>query len=143
MKYAVKRPNGDFTGVVYDQLKPSITAHHAQYGETLVPVAALTNTGTEDDPVWEAVEPSLEVLRAAIDRHVEEQAHALEYNSAAHLASYVASSVPEWAAEAQAFVAWRDQVWQEAIAMLADAEASGEVPSAEDVTAALPKWSDA
>ena len=143
MKYAVKRPSGDFTGVVYDQHKPNITAHHAQYGETLAPVAALTNIGTEDDPVWEAVDPNLDVLRAAIDRHVEEQAHALEYNSAAHLASYVASSVPEWSSEAQAFVAWRDSVWQAAIAMLADAEASGEAPSVEDVIAALPKWSDA
>ena len=143
MKYAVKRSNGDFTGVVYDQLKPSITAHHAQYGEVLVPVAALTNTGTEDDPVWEAVESSPEVLRAAIDRHVEDQAHALEYNSAAHLAGYATSTVTEWQAEAQAFVAWRDSVWQAAIAMLADAEASGEVPSVEDVIAALPKWPDA
>jgi len=48
--------------------------------------------------------------------------------------------VPEWAAEAQAFVAWRDSVWQAAIDMLADAEASGEAPSVEDVLAALPDW---
>lgn len=27
------------------------------------------------------------------------------------LASYVASTNPQWAAEAQTFVAWRDQVW--------------------------------
>ena len=66
MKYAVQREDGSYTGVVYDQLKPNITAHHAQYGEVLVPVAGLTNTGTEDDPVWEAVEPSLEDRRAAM-----------------------------------------------------------------------------
>ena len=78
----------------------------------------------------------------AIDAHVEAQAKALDYNSAAHLASYVASSVPEWASEAQAFVAWRDSVWQAAIAMLADAEASGEAPSVEDVIAALPEWGE-
>lgn len=65
MKYAVQR-DGSYTGVVYDQLKPNITAHHAQYGEALVPVAALTNSGSEDDPVWVAVEPSLEERRAAM-----------------------------------------------------------------------------
>ena len=81
-------------------------------------------------------------ITRAIDRYVEEQARALEYNSAAHLASYAASTVPEWQAEAQAFVAWRDSVWVTALDILADAEASGEVPSAEDVIAALPKWSD-
>ena len=79
----------------------------------------------------------------AIDAHVEAQAKALHYNSSAHLASYVASSVAEWAAEAQAFVAWRDSVWQAVIAMLAGAEASGEQPSVEDVLAALPEWPDA
>ena len=79
-------------------------------------------------------------ITRAIDRYVEEQAVAMQYNGAAHLASYAASSVPEWSSEAQAFVAWRDQVWQEAIAMLADAEASGEAPSVEDVLAALPEW---
>ena len=79
-------------------------------------------------------------ITRAIDAHVEAQAKALEYNSAAHLASYAASNVPEWAAEAQAFVAWRDSVWQAAIAMLADAEASGEVPEIADVIAALPDW---
>lgn len=65
MKYAVQN-NGHFNGVVYDHLAPNITAHHAQYGETLVPVAALTNAGTEDAPVWQAVEPSIEERRAAM-----------------------------------------------------------------------------
>ena len=82
-------------------------------------------------------------ITRAIDVHVEAQAHVLQYNSAAHLASYIASSVPEWQAEAQAFVAWRDQVWATALDLLADAEASGEAPSVEDVLAALPEWPDA
>ena len=45
----------------------------------------------------------------------------------------------EWAAEAQAFVAWRDAVWQAALGLLADAQASGDVPSVEDALAALPE----
>ena len=79
---------------------------------------------------------------ADIDARIEAQARALQYNGAAHLAGYTGSTVAEWAAEAQAFVAWRDAVWQAAIAMLADAEASGEAPSVEDVLAALPEWGE-
>ena len=95
---------------------------------------------TAADLAGEALARAKASITRAIDVHVEAQAHALQYNGAAHLASYAASTVPEWAAEAQAFVAWRDDVWQAAIAMLADAEASGEVPSVEDVLAALPEW---
>lgn len=65
---------------------------------------------------------------AAIDNYVEESAKGRSYNGAAHLAGYAASTVPQWAAEAQAFVAWRDQVWQAAFAMLAQVEA-GAIPS--------------
>ena len=81
-------------------------------------------------------------VSAAIDRHIEAQARAMQYNGAAHLASYVASGVAEWAAEAQAFVAWRDAVWQAALGLLADAQTSGDVPSVEDALAALPEWSE-
>ena len=76
----------------------------------------------------------------AIDVHIDAQARALQYNSAAHLAGYATSTVAEWAAEAQAFVAWRDACWLAALALLAQAEGGGEAPSVEDVLAALPEW---
>ena len=79
-------------------------------------------------------------ITRAIDKHVEDRARALEYNGAAHLASYVSSAVPEWAAEAQAFVAWRDAVWTEALSLLAAHQHSGDLPSVAGVIAALPEW---
>jgi len=78
---------------------------------------------------------------SAIDASVENVARGLGYNSAAHCASYVASTVPEWKSEAESFVAWRDAVWVAAFASQAAAQASGETPSVEDVLAALPSWS--
>jgi hypothetical protein len=55
----------------------------------------------------------------AIDTHIEAKARELQYNSAAHLASYVASEKRlDWAAEARAFIDWRDDVWTYAIAEL-------------------------
>ena len=74
-----------------------------------------------------------------IDRQIEAQAGALGYNSAARLTSYVASGVADWAAEAQTFVAWRDQVWQAAIDIL-DQTDPANPPSAEAVLARLPDW---
>jgi len=66
----------------------------------------------------DAPPPTIADYRAAIDAHVEATAKARDYNSAAHMASYVASTVPAWADEAKAFVAWRDAVWVTAFNLL-------------------------
>jgi hypothetical protein len=47
----------------------------------------------------------------AIQFHVDTTAKSRGYSDSVALASYVSSTVPGWAAEAQAFVAWRDAVW--------------------------------
>ena len=79
-------------------------------------------------------------LEALIDARVEAQAQALGYNSAATLASYVASTTPDWAREAQAFVAWRDAVWLAAF-QHDEVVAGGKAPAtAEAALAALPEW---
>lgn len=53
----------------------------------------------------------LESFRAAIQSHVDETARTRAYDSGNSLAGYIASTNPTWAAEAAAFVAWRDAVW--------------------------------
>lgn len=82
----------------------------------------------------------LTTFTAAIDAHIEAAARAWSYNSAAHLASYVPSTVPQWAAEAPAFVAWRDAVWLAALDLLADVQAGEAEPPADpaDFIADLP-----
>lgn len=96
------------------------------------------------EPNIETVPPTPEQIiaafTAAIDAHVETAARAWGYNGAAHLASYVASTVPQWAAEATAFVAWRDQVWLAAMALLADVQAGEAEPPAvpQDFVSTLP-----
>jgi hypothetical protein len=65
---------------------------------------------------------SVDDYRQAIQGLVDETAVARRYNSGDALASYVASTVPAWKAEAEAFVAWRDAVWQYAYAELAKVE---------------------
>ena len=100
----------------------------------------LTDIRTAEQVAAEAIAAHKARCVAAIDDFVETQARALEYNSAAHLAGYATSTVAQWAAEAQAFVAWRDACWIAALTLLAQAEGGGDVPSVDDVLAALPEW---
>lgn len=69
--------------------------------------------------------PTSSDYAAAIQAHVDATARARGYNGPATLASYIASTVPAWAQEAQTFVAWRDAVWIYAYGELAKVQ-SGE-----------------
>lgn len=98
-----------------------------------------TRTVTAESRAAAALASHKRRVTEAIDAHVEAVARARGYGSAAALASYALSTVPEWAAEASAFVRWRDSVWVAALALLAEAESGGPVPSAEEALAALPE----
>jgi hypothetical protein len=79
---------------------------------------------------------TIEEIARAIDAKVEEVARDRQYNSAAHIASYVASTVPAWQAEATAFVAWRDKVWLHAFQLMGTLT---EIPELEEVISGLPQ----
>ncbi len=62
------------------------------------------------------VEPSMPIptitdYENAIQNLVDSTAREKQFRDGVTLASYTASTKPKWAAEAQAFVAWRDNVW--------------------------------
>ena len=86
--------------------------------------------------------PTVADYQAAIDAHVEAVARARAYNSAASCAGYAASTVPAWAAEALAFITWRDAVYLAAFGLLAQVQA-GEVdaPSVAGLVDTLPAMS--
>lgn len=71
-------------------------------------------------PVVEPEPPTpeqvIESFRFAIQAHVDATAVSRLYDSGNSLATYVSSTNPQWAAEAVAFVAWRDAVWAYAYA---------------------------
>jgi hypothetical protein len=99
---------------------------------------------TAEQRAAEAQARTVETFRAAIQQHVDTQAQSRRYDSGNSLASYVASTNASWAAEAQAFVAWRDAVWLYAYAEL-DKVLAGEreQPSVEEFIGELPviEWS--
>lgn len=81
----------------------------------------------------------LGAFRSAIQSHVDETARTRAYDSGNSLAGYVTSTNETWASEAQAFVAWRDEVWAYAYAEL-DKVTHGQrpVPTVEDFVDELP-----
>lgn len=60
----------------------------------------------------------------AIQAHIDATAQSRQYSNGFALASYVTSTIPAWAVEAQTFVAWRDQVWVYAYTELAKVQAA-------------------
>lgn len=83
--------------------------------------------------------PDPATYAAAITAHIEAAARSRQYDSAFSLASYTGSTVPGWAAEAQAFVAWRDAVWTYALAAMGEvAAAEREAPTVDGLIAELP-----
>lgn len=85
--------------------------------------------------------PSVEQYRRAIQSLIDTKANGLQYDSGATLASYVNSTIEQWAAEAQAFVAWRDAVWLYALAELDKVKkAERDQPSVEVFLAELPTF---
>ncbi len=82
--------------------------------------------------------PTLADYEAAIAEHVEAVAASRSYSSAASCAGYVSSTVPPWAAEAAAFVAWRDAVYLAAFGTMAEVQQGEPAPRVTALLAGLP-----
>lgn len=63
--------------------------------------------------------PGEEAYQAALETHVDAVASEKRYGGAVAIATYSNSTIPQWKAEAETFIAWRDRVYVYAIAELA------------------------
>lgn len=70
-----------------------------------------------------ASEPTITDYENAIQNLVDETAREKQFRDGVTLASYIGSTMPKWAGEAMAFVAWRDNVWRYAYGELAKVQA--------------------
>jgi hypothetical protein len=104
------------------------------HGREIFALAEALGPAAYDPP--EPAPPTIEGYSAAVQAHLDAAARARLYTDGNSLATYTASTNPQWAAEAQAFVAWRDAVWQQVYAMWASPP--DPVPSPEEVVAGLP-----
>lgn len=86
--------------------------------------------------------PIDEVLREyqdALQNFLDKKAREKQYNSALSIATYVTSTNQQWKAEADAFIAWRDEVFVHALDVLSTVEQGGARPSIDDFIAGLPQ----
>lgn len=67
--------------------------------------------------------PTITDYENAIQNLVDETAREKQFRDGVTLASYIGSTIPRWAAEAMAFVAWRDNVWRYSYGELAKVQA--------------------
>lgn len=81
--------------------------------------------------------PTANDYAVAIQANVDAAARSRGYADGVALASYAASTIESWKAEALAFVAWRDSVWIYAYGRLSDAQ-EGIVMDPSEVVAAMP-----
>lgn len=88
---------------------------------------------------WSVAELEIGDYQAAIETLVDAVARQRGYSSAVSCASYIASTNPQWAAEAGAFVAWRDAAWAYAFAELEKVQGGQrEVPALDAFLGELP-----
>lgn len=89
-----------------------------EHGEEIFQRALLGEFGPIEP--YEPPPLTVEDYRAAIQAHVDAKASEKGYENGFSCATYATSSIPQWAAEAGAFIAWRDNVWAHAFSMLDD-----------------------
>lgn len=80
---------------------------------------------------------TIEDYRRAVQSHTDATAQSRGYDSGVTCAVHATSTNPQWAAEGAAFIAWRDSVWSQVFAMLANPPAPQ--PSPAELVAQLPE----
>lgn len=90
-------------------------------------------------PLPSELPPSVDEYRRAIQTKIDATAQERGYDSGVTCSSYLGSTSPTWAAEAGAFVSWRDAVWGYAYGELAKVEGGDrEQPSVAGIVSELP-----
>jgi hypothetical protein len=86
----------------------------------------------------ELIPPTITDYENAIQNLVDGTARERQFRDGVTLASYIGSTIPKWAAEAMAFVAWRDNVWSYAYGELGKVQAGQrEQPTVEEFLAEI------
>ena len=134
-----------FTGIQIapDASDPSFTAYDVPDTSWFV-LDANNVIGTRDPATVVPPQPTIQqiiaVLEVAVQVYIDSIAEKREYDNGVSCASYAASTNATFAADAKAFIAWRDSVWT-TCQNIENTDLSAVppiVPTSEQVIAALP-----
>jgi len=89
-------------------------------------------------------ESMLASYKRAFDAHLDAVAQSRQYDNRLTIVAYASSTNAQWAAEAQAFIAWRDAALSYMFDRLAEVNAGGTAPSVDDFVASIAniEWPD-
>lgn len=105
-------------------------------GTIAIPADRIT---TAEEKAAKAAAELKATFQSAIEAHVDQVARARNFRHADSARGHANSTVPAWKADADAFIAWADDVWLYAFTELAKVEAGERaVPEVEDFLAELP-----
>lgn len=93
---------------------------------------------TAEQKAIAAKEAAIQSYKAAFDAHLDAVAQSRQYDNRISIGTYTASANSQWAAEAMAFIVWRDAALLSMFAQLADFENGGDQPSITEFIDALP-----
>lgn len=81
----------------------------------------------------------MEIGKEIVQNLIDTTAQSRQYNNGVYCASYAQSTNPVWAAEAQAFIAWRDLMYAYALQVFSDIQAGQTAPTQEEFVAGFPE----
>lgn len=132
------------TWVAIDDVPPEILATYAEGTREIAPRPAPDYTFNGETWIETVYVPTLqemfEAARQLVSAHINSVAQARGYDDAVSCASYIGSGNKAWAAEAAAFVEWRDSVWTQVFSLRDQAIAGtlAALPSADALIKGLP-----
>ncbi|MDX0413895.1 hypothetical protein GOC69_24110 [Sinorhizobium medicae] len=99
---------------------------------------------TAEQKAVSAREKMLASYKSAFDAHLDAVAQSRQYDNRLTIIAYASSTNAQWAAEAQAFIAWRDAALSYMFDRLAEVNAGGTTPSVDEFVAGIApiEWLD-
>lgn len=74
-----------------------------------------------------------------VQQTIDTTAQSRQYKNGVYCASYAQSTNPIWAAEAEAFIAWRDSMYAYALQVFSDVQSGEPIPTQEEFVAGFPE----